>query len=179
MKLPRFLRNLLGALAFSLPNFTRGKDEAAEKPTDIRQEQEQTKLVRAGSLERVNKQYGRTIAGGPGSQRIGDTFNALPKAVREEMIAARRGIVRAGNEFEDRDSEHQPEGPWRLGRGSTDALQRALDQRYTRDASGKLIPREDADERLDHAQRLRTSGLDKAVEKARGGKAPIEKKGFA
>lgn len=156
MKLPRFLRNLLGAIAFSLPNFARGKDEATDKETDLHAETVQTKLKPGGALEEVNKHYGTTIAGGPGSQKLGDAFDALPEATKREWIAARKGRIISGDAL----GAEQLELPHRLGRGSTSAIARALDRRYTRDASGRLTPRTDAAERDDHATRMRLSSLD-------------------
>lgn len=140
MKLPKFLKSLFAALAFGLPNFNRGKDEAAEKEATPTEAAKPSKLQPGGVVEEVNKYYGMTIAGGPGSQRIGDTFDALPKAEREAMIAARKGrIIRVGSVDDIGD---QGERPAVVRRHGTDAIRHALETKYTRGPGGKLVPKE-------------------------------------
>lgn len=89
------IRRFFAALAFGLPDFHYGKDEASGEakplePIDARR----VRYAPGGALEEVRKNYGVTIAGGPGSQKIGDTFMALPQAERDRMIAARKGVIR-------------------------------------------------------------------------------------
>lgn len=160
--MPRFLRNLFAALAFGLPTFSRAKDEASEKAADPVESIKPSRLQPGGKLEEVNKQYGRTIAGGPGSQKIGDAFDALPPAVRAEMIAARKGrIVRVGETGFDRAFENS-EGaaiPGVFRRHGTDAIAHALSQHYE-NRGGRLVPRTDAKERVDHATRKALIGKD-------------------
>lgn len=160
MRLPKFLKNLLAAFAFGIPGFARGKDEASGR--DLREvkpvERPWRHLIPGGTLEKVSH-YGRTIAGGPGSQKIGDAFDALPPRIRDEMLAAREGMIRQLRPGEREDSGAELPGIHR--RHGTDAIAHALATRYTRDKSGRLQPREDMDERVDHDTRRRQAGLEK------------------
>lgn len=97
-----WLRNILAAFAFSVPSFGRSKDEATAAPA-VPEQPINRQLMPGGTLAPgLGKHYdrGMTIAGGPGSQKIGETFDALPQHVKDEMIAARKGkIIRIPNEI--------------------------------------------------------------------------------
>lgn len=90
----KLIRNVLASFALSVPNFEHGKDEASQTAKAPLEQEKNKDFARGGTLEPVRKQQGITIAGGPGSQRIGDTFMALPQAERDRMIAARKGVIR-------------------------------------------------------------------------------------
>lgn len=173
MKLPRFVKNLFAALAFGTPKFDHGRDSTSN--SDLRNETiegQRTRFIPGGTVEKVNKHYGVTIAGGPGSQRIGDTFDALAPRVREEMIAARKGVIRPERSGYD---TSQDELPTRFRRHGTAAIAHALASWYERTTSGKLVPRRDAAERVDHDTRKALIGKDDlktAVDKARGDNQP-------
>ncbi len=100
MKLPKFIRNILAAFAFATPNFSRGKETVNDQPVEPVGDSKH-KFAPGGALESVDKHYGRTIAGGPGSQRIGDTFDALPEAERQRMLDARKGRIRKATGLDD------------------------------------------------------------------------------
>ncbi len=143
MKLPKWLRNLAASFALGTPNFERGKDMAAEKPVEPIESQ-RIKYAPGGTIERhapMHDQY--TIAGGPGSQRIGDTFAALPQAERDRMLAARKGRIIRGDAL----GIEQGESPMVLTRGSTGSMAAAIARRtadrYERDAKGNVKPKEE------------------------------------
>ncbi len=141
------------------PKFDHAKDEASGTDLKIEPiEGQRTKIMPAGSLEKVDKYYGRTIAGGPGSQRIGDTFMALPKEEREAMIAARKGVIRQLRPNELCGDQHEDPYVWR---GSTRSMSAAIGRRtaqvYDRDGA-KVVPKPD--------------DLARAVERARGDTNP-------
>lgn len=150
MQLRKLIRNLLTALAFAAPNFARGKSAVDDKPVEPI-ESKRVKYAPGGALEQIDKQYGRTIAGGPGSQNIYKAFEALPQAEKDRMILARKGIIRRITVEELDNAEDRPESYER----GTDKIARALAKR---------------------AQ----SNLSNAVKAARGGEAPAApKRGFA
>jgi hypothetical protein len=104
-----WLRRIFAALTFALPDFHYGKDEASGEgrpmePIDARR----VRYAPGGALEEVRKNYGVTIAGGPGSQKIGDTFDALPQAEKDRMIAARKGVIRQLRPDENNDQHEEP-----------------------------------------------------------------------
>ena len=123
----KLIRNILASFALSVPNFEHGKEEVNDHPVEpITDSKHQFKA--GGALEAVDKYYGRTVAGGPGSQKIGDTFNALPQAERDAMIAARKGIVRQQTPEEKAAAEasaNHVKG-YRFGESGTDKIARAL-----------------------------------------------------
>lgn len=92
----KWLKNVVVAVGLSLPRF-RGAEEDNQVffPTEPAREYVMNQhLVSGGTLEAIDKTYGKTVHGGPGSQKIGDTFDALPAEKRAEMIAARKGKIR-------------------------------------------------------------------------------------
>jgi hypothetical protein len=87
-----FLYRVAAAIGFGVGGTISYKDEASKAPAPI--ESQRVRYAPGGTLQKIDKHYGTTIAGGPGSQKIGDTFAALPQAERDKMIAARKGVVR-------------------------------------------------------------------------------------
>lgn len=185
MQLLKLIRNLMAALAIGSPKFERAKEEVNDKPVEPIESQ-RIKYAGGGVVEsnqhREQRQY--TIAGGPGSQRIGDAFNALPPAERQRMIDARKGIIRRERPGDD---SSQGEGSPVIRRSGTAAIAHALSERYDRGVGGKLVPKEEyrfdakkyAEPRVVQSQ-PQESDLAKAVKEARGSdKPPVDKQGFA
>lgn len=76
----RWLRNTIAAFFFAFARSTK----LATETTVVRPPLEPITTP-------IRKRYQAevTIAGGPGSQRIGDTFDALPENIKQQIIAAR------------------------------------------------------------------------------------------
>ncbi|MBU6249444.1 MAG: hypothetical protein KGN77_17045 [Xanthomonadaceae bacterium] len=140
MKLVRWIRNFLAALAFGVPSFERGKDSASEQVLKAPLEEKTHKdQIRAGTTQRIQREYGVTIAGGPGSQNIGKAFDALPPDVKAQMLAARKGRIIRGDALAE-----TPEGGSVLS--SHDKLSRgisaAMARDYTRKPTGELTTKQ-------------------------------------
>jgi len=152
-----WLRKIFAAFSFGLPDFHYGKDETTYDMRKVQPiESKRVQYAPGGSVEAVRKYYGTTIAGGPGSQKIGDTFKALPESVRNEMIAARKGKIRQLRPGEESGEQHELPGVQR--RHGIAAIANALNTRYTRGVDGRLKLREDHEERVDHDTRRRLAG---------------------
>jgi hypothetical protein len=135
----KHIRGFFVALAFGIPDFSHAKDEASGRSLKAPLEEE-TNQLRAGTTQKVEKTWGVTIAGGPGSQRLCDAFDALPPEEKQRMLDARKGIIRQATVAEM--FGETPEG----GSQPVDRLRRGLDavmrDKYMRKPSGELTTRE-------------------------------------
>lgn len=118
----QIFRNIAAAILLAFPSFQRRGDTVAEVKKIVRE----TPSLPGGQLEKVDKHYGKTVAGGPGSQKIGDAFDALPKEVREQWIAARKGrIISVPTDALDDQRESSVKSVDRLSRGVNAASRRS------------------------------------------------------
>ncbi len=119
-----WIKNAFTAVALGTPSF----DEKPVEKHDTKpvEQVKPSKLAEGGTLQKVDKYYGRTIAGGPGSQKIGDTFDALPQHEKDKMIAARKGriVQETVHSAAAGDQGEQPARHGRLGRGIAAAVDR-------------------------------------------------------
>lgn len=107
MSIITFIRGLFAALFFGTPNFS-GQTQA-EKIDSGKVERQVNQGLEVAEIEtdahRAQTQH--TIAGGPGSQNIYETFANLPKAERDAMIAARKGVIVRGDTLAACDADQE------------------------------------------------------------------------
>jgi hypothetical protein len=93
----QFVRGIFAAFALGAPTFTdKQVGQTDSKPIE---HQINRNFALGGSIEtRQHRQQNEyTIAGGPGSQKIGNTFAALPEEVRQAFLDIRKNINVASN----------------------------------------------------------------------------------
>ena len=146
-----WLKRSIVAIAMGIPTF--GEKEPEKHDVEVPIERvKPSKLLNQGTVQQVNKHYGRTIAGGPGSQKIGDTFDRLPQHMKDQMIEARKGKIRYPTRDEMRGAISEAEGDYvpqrNMGRGIDAAIGRVYgDTAEKRLATVKEIDKELAAQR--------------------------------